>query len=490
MTDPLRHLLLRRFAEQSDQIAVSMVSGDITYADLGSRVAALAKATRGFECVGVLSTRRSEAYCAVLAAFFSGRKFVPLNPAFPGERLKKIIRMAKIDVVVCDTTTLAQGEGLGVFAVNSSEIEISHDDTLAQLSSEATNGNDIAYQMFTSGSTGDPKGVPICYDNLSHYVLEVSEYLKLPVGGRYSQLFDLSFDLSIHDIFVALTRGGTIVPASEIDLMMPHMYLAQRRIDHWFSVPLLARQAATGQGRDEPQHLLTSAAFCGEALPNEYADSFCQFLKPNCKLYNLYGPTEATIAFSARSFDSDLRRFATVPIGAPFGKNRIALVTQGGKLIESPSDGDMGELLLAGPQVFKGYTPPVEGEAFVQGSEGQRYYRSGDLVHMCDGELLHVGRSDSQIKFHGYRVELGEIESAFRQNLFCNVAVAMLLGHADSARIVLAYERDTEIDDLSPLAETLPSYMIPAELVRLEQMPTNINGKIDRKALKELAAAR
>ena len=348
---------------------------------------------------------------------------------------------------------------------------------------EKLKASDIAYQMFTSGSTGEPKGVPITYDSLAKYVAGIRSMTGRDKGGRFSQLFDLSFDLSMHDIFVALVSGGTLVPASNIDLMMPHAYIEKKTIDYWFSVPLIASVALRGLGDKQVEHKLSRAMFCGEQLPTEYATGFRTFMKPNADIYNLYGPTEATIAFTSKKFEGASSDLAVVPLGAPFGDNLIKIKTEVGEIVDA-HEGAEGELLLGGPQVFGGYVPTNSAECFVD--ENPRYYCSGDRGRVRHGELLHLGRKDGQIKLRGYRIELGDIEAAFRKAFGCVAAAAVVLGEGEAREIRLAYQHDHEIEDISPLSEFLPAYMLPARILRLVNLPININGKIDRKSLRQV----
>ncbi len=483
----LHGTLARRLSESGDAIAV-LGSGrrapDLVYDDFAKSVAGLQSVlqTRAVKTIGILSTRRAEAYISVIAAHLMGVKFVPMNPDMPVERLEKIAQLGDVDLVLTDPTTTELAEKIGSEQLSLADCPLADVGQPLQVTPPKDPAT-IAYQMFTSGSTGDPKGVPVSYGNLDHYVHSVVDTLSIPESARFSQLFDLSFDLSLHDIFVALSRGGTLCPASKIDLMMPHVYLAKKQIDVWFSVPMIAGIAIQGQEDAAPTHRLQMALFCGEPLPTDYATGFSAFLEPGAPLYNLYGPTEATIAFTAARFTADCPH-SSVPLGAAFGENLIAIDSES-QVRPADEPGTEGELLLAGPQVFAGYTPPVS-DPFVQ-NDGTTYYRSGDLVRVADdGALIHIGRTDSQIKLRGYRIELGDIEAAVRRAFGVTSAAAVVLGEGAGREIGLAYQADQDISDLVPLDEHLPSYMRPARWLRLGKMPVNVNGKIDRKAIRQM----
>lgn len=209
-------------------------------------------------------------------------------------------------------------------------------------------------------------------------------------------------------------------------------------------------------------------------------------------MWNLYGPTEATIAFTAADVTESSRAAGNASIGHPFGANRTALLKADGTIVDSPSIDDDGELLLGGAQVFSGYSTDAP-SPFLQHGESV-YYRSGDLVRIDDEGVYFRGRVDSQVKFRGYRIELGEIETVARRAFGLKSLAVVVVGDGADARLVLfhlaAEVGGDAMPDLRELESTLPNYMIPAVSVALDSMPTNANGKIDRRALAELGDGR
>ncbi|MGA0862369.1 MAG: AMP-binding protein [Ilumatobacteraceae bacterium] len=481
--------LTRQGAVDPFEGAIGDERRSVTSAESMAMLRALTARLDGASRVGVFSNHRVETYLAAVASAMSRATFAPLNPSFPAARLRRVVELADLDVIVCDSSTVAQCEELfaGVSVVNVTDVVASvvPDDSDAawmevQLTDEVDEGA-IAYLMFTSGSTGDPKGVPVSYGSLAAYLRGITELVGIPKGLRHSQFFDLSFDLSMHDIFVSRVLDGTLVAPKPVDLMMPGAFVARERIDAWFSVPVLGALLGRSKKRDGYEGL-RHMLFCGEALPMETVAACRAHLAPGGRMWNLYGPTEATIAFTAAEVTALDRSSGTAPIGLPFGDNTCALL-DGETIDTNPQEGAEGELLLGGPQVFAGYSTEAP-SPFVDG-EGARFYRSGDLVRMERAGIEFRGRVDSQIKWRGYRIELAEIETAIRAEFGLNT-VAVVLSKTTSGPTISAWCVSTECGDapdLERLRGTLPEYMIPSTIVVLDEMPLNANGKIDRGAL-------
>jgi non-ribosomal peptide synthetase component F len=497
----LTDLLGTRFVSGDDWLPVyeGPVAGAKSTMDLTAVVTAISRVEReiggcgrGRLRVGVLSNFQVETYVSVMASVTGDHTFVPLNPKFPISRLKQIVSLGNVDVIAVDAGTVALCAELscGLPVINVSEVigrPASSGEANAtsawreSLVERVLDEAEIAYVMFTSGSTGTPKGVPISYENLRSYVHGITRAVDLDRGLRFTQFFDLSFDLSIHDIFVSNFAWGTLIAPSAIDLMLPSGYVAKNRINVWFSVPILGAQLSRAQRKQDfagIDHML----FCGEALPMETVIACRTWLSEKGNVWNLYGPTEATIAFTGACVTESERSFGNASIGLPFGQNEIALLVDGTVQRELVDDVE-GELLLGGPQVFAGYSTNAA-SPFLD-ADGGRWYRSGDLVHIDHEGVYFRGRLDSQVKYRGYRIELGEIEVAIRHTYNLNTVAVVLSGTSPEPEIVafyLAGESNGAIEP-SALQESIPSYMIPGSFVALERMPTNPNNKIDRSAL-------
>lgn len=471
-----------------------------TYSDILAMICLLCKELSSRQsrpqAIGIFSTRCVETYVAVAACLFLKIKFVPLNPKFPAERLKKIISAGQVETVFTDAKSTTKFDFHDVPAVNVAEFLENIDSENAEsvladlnrvLNDNSQVDSDPAYHMFTSGSTGEPKGVPISYANLDSYLEGIISELPFEQGQRFSQFFDLSFDLSLHDILVCLSTGGVLVPASDMDMLMPHRYVDSKKIDVWFSVPMLALPAYKGVETAPIAHKLQLALFCGEPLPMNFVQQFKQLVVSSGKIFNLYGPTEATIAFTSRDVTDLVTTSGPAPLGKSFGENEVGILDESGEVAQifDAVTGVEGELVLGGPQVFTGYVPKTGIQSFVEASD-KRYYKSGDLVRFDGTELHHLGRTDSQVKIRGFRVELGEIERAFTTVFGCEAAVAVDFVKDDIRSVFLAYVGETEVEDVTALLNLIPEYMVPAVIKKIDLMPLNENGKIKRNEIREM----
>jgi len=310
-------------------------------------------------------------------------------------------------------------------------------------------------------------------------------------GDRASHFFELTFDLSVHDVFVTLLGGATLVVVPAEQRMLPARFLHEKEISHWFSVPSAAESLhRVGALRPGVFPHLRQTLFCGEPLHWPVAEAW-QAAAPNSRIINLYGPTEATIAISYhivpghRSRSADI--YGIVPIGQVFEG-------QHGRIVNGPESGEQtnrGELQLSGSQVISGYLDAGDGRAaFASGPDGVTWYRTGDAVERgVDGLLHFVGRIDHQLKINGYRVEPAEVENAIHRAFPGCRSVVVRCDRGKRRGLVAAIvstagDRPAGSAVREACASRLPSYMIPAHVVELPSWPVNANGKIDRAAVR------
>lgn len=463
--------------------------------------------------VGILCDRGEESYIAILSSLLAGATFVPLNQKFPIDRTRFMLEQADLDALIVDEASLArlpellQGreKRLPVLAASAGSGPLPPEVTFGPSYLESAGilsdlpvigRDDIAYILFTSGSTGRPKGVPIHHRNVLSFLETNQSRYGVTQHDRLSQTFDLTFDLSMFDIFMAWGAGATLVPLQSIELLAVAHFVQTHGITIWFSVPSVAALAVR-QGMLEPSSmpLLRWSLFCGEALPAALAATW-QAAAPRSVLENLYGPTELTIACSAYRWDS-LRSpseciHELVPIGSLYD-GLVGLAVD--ESLNSVDAGQIGELCVAGPQTFEGYwrAPELTRErSFTRqmpSGESLCFYRTGDLVRQLPSNAFAcIGRTDHQIKIGGYRIELGEIEAVMRR-AGCIEAVALAWPAAARPESIVAFASgpitSTALRD--KVRRDLPTYMVPHVIHHLENLPLNANGKVNRDALLRMA---
>ncbi|MCY1144096.1 AMP-binding protein [Actinoplanes sp. Pm04-4] len=487
--------LLRRFTncvnQYPDLVAVSHGDDSVTYAELDAwsrDVATRLRATVGqaHPRVGLWPVREISDYAGYLAILRAGGIVVPLNPAFPADRNQRICTQAGLRAVLTQDGAVpaALPSSIPAVAVHGPDPA---DGTVLPTPQVAP--DDIAYILFTSGSTGTPKGVPISHRNVNAYLDQVLTTYDIGPGCRLSQTFDLTFDPSVFDIFAALGTGATAVLPRAGDLMNPVRYVTEQRLTHWFSVPSLvsvARRLSLLPARSMPD--LRVSKFIGEQFTLAQAEAWAA-AAPGSIIDNVYGPTEVTVACTGYRLPSDRADWpvtanGTVPIGESYREVEVTVQED-------------GELLLRGAQRFDGYADPADDSGrFVPDTApitAEHWYRTGDRVARLDeGGFLHLGRLDHQVKLNGYRIELGEVEMALREDrriLDCVVLAVEEDAGLHQLHAVYSGSPVTPAEMIRGLRDRLPQYMIPRRFTRLPELPLTANGKIDRRALRDLLPA-
>lgn len=465
--------------------------------------------------VAILGHRSIVTYAGFLAALYAGATVVPLNKKYPLARNRDILERAEVEAVLADGGSTAQLgpllDGLtGVATVVLPESDeapgtlsasvrvLTGADLAACVPAEpvAAAPEDGAYLLFTSGTTGRPKGVPISHANVSAFLSANTERYRFTEHDRFTNTFDQTFDLSVFDLFMAWGSGGCLVPMDTFDLMTPLDFVRDNDITVWFSVPSVA-VLQHRRGALEPGSMpsLRWSLFCGEALPAATAQAW-QEAASGSVVENLYGPTEATIACLVHRWNPQTSPAGVingvVSIGSPYPGMAAAVLAEDGSPVPH---GETGELCLSGRQVFEGYlNEPEQTESAFHITPSafgpdHRWYRTGDLVRRTEnGEHGYVGRLDTQVKILGHRIETGEVEAhLLRQERIDQAVVVAVPGDEEGVTVlagILAgdgldvYEVDEE------LRRTLPPYMIPLTYHLLDAFPLNDNGKVDRKALR------
>jgi amino acid adenylation domain-containing protein len=487
--------LERTFVKHRDRPALAIRGTSYTYAQLAERVmaiqAALVASTQPSErLVGVITTDTLDTYASVLAVLRSGRAFVPLNPEHPAGRNSRVLQQADLRTVLSPPGDSSLG-----WTPSSTRIILTAErSTVGSPGLVPASPNDLAYLLFTSGSTGEPKGVPITRGNLSAFLDALAAAgCSMGDGDRVLQMFDLTFDFSIASYLAPLSSGACVftVPPGTIKFAEVYRLLEEERLTVAPMVPSMLTYLRPYFG-DIHLPALRLAFFCGEAL---HADVVTEWLAcaPNATIVNFYGPTEATVfamAYTWKPADGLNKALnGVVSIGRAMTGMHVLIVDEDANPVVQ---GQKGGLALAGPQLTPGFwnDPERNRDAFFEvpdGDERRRYYRTGDLaVEDADGDFLFCGRLDHQVKLQGYRVELGEIEHHVRTLLPAHACVVLprttSSGTTELYLVVEGYGGDLK-DILGSLRERVPFYMVPSRAVSLDHMPLNANGKIDRRRL-------
>ncbi len=518
--DSLWQRFTRTCQQFADRPAISVAGQETTYAQLANKAKSLGatiqrESDRGAVPLTAIFAYRSEtAYAAVLGALMAGHGYVPLNRIFPVERTRLMLERSMCRCVIVDARSAPQldkilpnlntelllvcpdHDDVTEFAakfpehrfVGKNEVDPPEKWHPATVSSDS-----IAYLLFTSGSTGQPKGVMVSNANVAHYVDYVSKRYCYSCNDRLSQTFDLTFDLSAHDMFVGWQNGACVCCLSQKQLIKPSAFINDLKLTAWFSVPSTAVfMRRLGVLKPDMYPSLRLTLFCGEALTADVARDWA-LAAPNSILENIYGPTELTIACTTYRWDSAISplesEHGVVPIGEPFDGMESLIVDEQLREVE---DGIAGELVMTGPQLSLGYWQDRRKteEAFLAiPDKNGTYYKTGDRVRRRGSgkPLLYLGRLDNQIKILGYRVELGEVEAAVREvsGIPAVVAVGWPPSDSGAAGIEVFVEVD-QIDAQAILGQLkckLPAYMVPSGIHPIKRFPLNPNGKYDRKAL-------
>lgn len=425
--------------------------------------------------VAVLAGRAATGYIGALTAWYLGAVLVPVNPTFPAVRNAHMMAATGADALLVDTSVSPDL----VAAVRAAhEVPATWVDPRAPVRNDTVapgpRTTALAYVLFTSGSSGVPKGVPISHANVDAFLDAALARYPMAPPDRIAQTYDLTFDLALASLLLAWSQGAAVVPASVFAMADPARFATRFGITVWASVPS-AIALAVDAGTLVPGCLpgIRLSMFCGEALTVDAATAWSR-AAPDSAVVNNYGPTELTMFCTAHTFRPDgPAKGPTVPIGQPFERVEVAVVDPDGR------PADTGELLLRGAQMFGGYLDPrSDTAAFTDPSTpGGRWYRTGDLVSVDPDGLTYVGRLDDQLQVGGYRVEPAEVERAIRAVLGVTTAVAVQRGNG---LVAFVSPRPADPDPLRAVAAVLPGYMCPKRLVVVDEPRRNTNGKVDR----------
>ncbi len=508
MHNSLAQAFLQSAKVHRNNVALWCRGQTLTYGDLRDAAAAISGrlsregvAGRGTR-IAVLSDRTPTVYIGILAALFSGAAYVPLNPRFPNQRNRAILERSGAEILICDERhkgdlgsllaglpsvpwiVLPESDNAG--PVNAPQLlrsDLQADVPDIDLGNSGP--DDLAYILFTSGSTGVPKGVPITNVNVLTYVQSATEISRIIAHDRTIQLVDLTFDLSVHDMFMTWFSGASLYSVPENGALLATRFVQEHEVTGWLSVPSTAafiRQAGDLQELSMPS--LRFSFFCGEALSKNVVEAWAA-AAPNSAIFNLYGPTEATVAFSVFRYEAERATSSILPLGLPLPHQFMGVFSPEGIRCA----GDLGEICLSGSQVMGGYwnAPEITAQRFFE-AEGRRWYRTGDLGRF-DPSLgyIYAGRTDRQVKLRGFRVELQEIETVLRRASGSDMVAVIPWPNLEAATSTIAFIMGPPADPkpiLERCGKLLPDYMVSQRIIFVDSLPLNSNGKIDYIALK------
>ncbi len=493
-----------------DRTALNVDDREFSYGELAGfarRIAAWLQHETGGNPgrVGVLGSRSLEVYAGIIGACWTGAAWVPLNPAHPPSRLAGMITQARLDALIVDAAgqQILTGELLDVCPDRILAPESDHDrlhghDVLDQYTPAGPPVmmplDKLAYLIFTSGTTGQPKGVMVTLGNIRHFLQVIQQRYRICASDRLSQHVEITFDPSVMCMFMAWGAGASLHVVPQHQLMAPASFIREHRLTVWCSVPsTIAFMDRMKMLKPGVFPSLRLTIFGGEPLPAAIVQAW-QKSAVNSQVDNQYGATETTIASHVEPCSGEINITpdrGTIAIGKPLPGTLAAIVDENRNFLPT---GKTGELAICGPQVSAGYwqNEALTRERFPlleHPQHGlQNWYLTGDLACQEASGIFHcLGRIDHQVKILGNRIELGEIEAHMRDVCGSDqVAAVVRSGDAGPMSDIIGVITGSGFDEdamREALRSRLPSYMLPRRIISLDRMPLNASGKIDRNAI-------
>ncbi len=482
-----------------EQLAVCYGEEKLTYEELNKRSNKIASylISEGIvpgNIVGLMFERSVNMIVCILGVLKTGAGYLPIDPGLPEQRISYMLNQSRSAFLLTQEKFLERFTAyLPVQSIDSPKIDLQSSDNI----SVEIHATDMAYCIFTSGSSGKPKGVMMNHRSVINLVKGLEEKVYKSYEDKnlnIALLASFSFDASVQQIYGCLLQGHSLYimdNESRGDGAKLKSFYKTNNIDLSDGTPTHLRLVLDSLVQDTSLGNLSSWILAGEALPKELVKKFYGLVKDNVQLYNFYGPTETCVDSTSYQVNRDrLDDYPFIPIGKPLPNERIYIADAYGNLVPP---GAVGELIIAGDGLAQYYVGDERTSSqkfrsnWIDGEE--RVYLTGDIARwLPDGNLEYCGRIDDQVKLRGYRIELSEIEHQLNSFEEISHSVVELKESEDEKYLVAYYEASTayQVADLrNHLAQYLPDYMVPSYYMQLEKLPLNSNGKVDRKSLPE-----
>ncbi|KAA6451144.1 D-alanine--poly(phosphoribitol) ligase subunit DltA [Bacillus swezeyi] len=485
---------------QPDTLAFVNEEEKLTYGELWSQSERLAsrlqkEALTDASPIIVYGHMKPVMAVSFLACVKAGHPYIPVDVSIPADRILKIINSSKAELLLNNSGAAIDTGDTGISVIEPSGLDT--EDELETNPGHWVKNGETFYIIYTSGSTGNPKGVQISADNLQSFTDWMTNDFPVENGRVFLNQAPFSFDLSVMDLYPCLQAGGTLWTVTKDMINRPKLLfeaLKRSNVNVWTSTPSFAQMCLMDPSFSED--LLPGLSvfmFCGETLPASVARQLKERF-PKARIFNTYGPTEATVAVtSIEVTDEVLDRYSSLPVGSPKPDTEIVIINEDGEAVQ---DGEKGEIIITGASVSKGYLgeKALTEKAFFS-YNGAPAYRTGDAGYKENGQLFFFGRLDFQIKLHGYRIELEEIEYQINQSQYVKSAVVIPFYRGEKIEYLITmivpaehdFEKEYQLTSAikKDLGSKLPAYMVPRKFMYQKEIPMTANGKIDRKRLKE-----
>lgn len=519
----LKEALLEAFNQYKNKIAIKTSNEDISYNELYKRSISIADfiSKNKYKKVAILGYRSVNVYAVILAAIFANQTYVPLNPRFPEKRTIEMILDSDVDaIIVCKECATYLKKLLKEAKIDKDVIVEASDEfceqdfskessyNITRLSFTASNKTEIGeaskinfdenkpiYVIYTSGTTGKAKGVIVSYFHFFSYIEKILNYYNYNENDVFSQMSEITFDLSLQDLCSSILSGGILIPIPKEYLFCPAPIISKYKITVFHAVPYVISMLKKMEMLDpELMNSIRISIFVGEPLWYEQVRDWIKSC-PNSIVYNTYGPTETTVIImrykvydpKIMTIDALKELEGVVPLGTTFPRAKAGIFNDNNVEL---AKNEIGQIYLAGDQVGLGYLNSKEktNEAFLNLDE-TLWYKTGDNGYVDDnGNFIFKGRRDDQVKINGFRVDLLEIDEKLRlasKRRAMSIPLRNELNQITNLVAAVEGDEDNKIKDdiVSTLKNYLPFYMQVHDIVFIKEFPVNYNGKLDRKAL-------